>query len=67
MTVLIYLPKGEIQAYSNASSLEMKNGLTTFFYQPDAGRRQEPQTMKITTTLPIFVEEEVGQPRVRTL
>ena len=60
MQVVVFLPEGAKQVYDNATDLKSEDGLITFYYQPDAGKRQEPKTKKITTTLPILVEEEVG-------
>ncbi len=59
MTIVVFFSKGT-KEYPNASGLKMENGFTMFDYQPDAGKRREPKTIKVTTTLPILVEEEVG-------
>jgi hypothetical protein len=63
MTILVFLPEGRTREYPDASGWQLQNGVTTFFYQPDAGKRQDPKTKKVTTTLPVLVEEEVGAPR----
>lgn len=60
MMINVYFPNGKIDHYTNASGLKVENGLTIFYYQPDAGKRQEPKNKKVTTTLPILVEEEIG-------
>ena len=64
MTVVLFLPDGKTQQYPNASALLSKNGLTTFDYQPDAGNKK---TKSVTTTLPILVEEDAGEPGVKIL
>ena len=66
MTISVYLPSGR-KDYPNASGLKLENGLTIFYYQPDGGKRQDPKTVMVTTTLPILLEEEVGAPRVTVL
>jgi hypothetical protein len=59
--LVIYLPDGKTQAYHDVSGLSVENGLTTFYYKGFGKKR------KITTTLPVLLDEEAGQPRVTTL
>ena len=62
MTMVILFPDGKRQQYPNASDLRLENGLTSFYYQANVGNPSESANRKVTTTLPILVEEEVDAP-----
>jgi len=62
MTLVILFPYGKRQQYPNASDLRLENGLTSFYYQVNVENSLNSVNRKVTTTLPILVEEEVDAP-----
>jgi len=54
----LFMPDGKITPYSKVTDLRVVNGLTIFYSQPDATLGSY-SSKKITTTLPILMEEEI--------
>jgi hypothetical protein len=57
MTIIIYRPDGAAM-FSNVTNMEIVSGVLTFYTTPDSFVKQ---SKKITTTVPFFIEEEIGQ------
>jgi hypothetical protein len=57
MTITIYKPDGAA-TFSNVTNMEIVGGVLTFYTTPDSFVKQGK---KIMTTVPFFIEEEIGQ------
>ncbi|HEY6768002.1 MAG TPA: hypothetical protein VI386_24875 [Candidatus Sulfotelmatobacter sp.] len=57
MTIAVFFPDGTKQEYENASGLHVQDGLTMFYYQPEANKL-ETKRRKIITTLQVLADDE---------
>ncbi len=62
MEVSIFLPDGKTQSYDNVTGLRSENGLVTFQYEENTGKKRE-----VRTALPVLAEKEAGKPKATLL